>query len=75
MNDHHRQLRFWMFGNLVLMAALGMLTGALLQHWQQNPALPEEHGALLATAGLMAVGLFAVWLRNGHRLWTAARAR
>lgn len=75
MNDHHRLLRFWMFGNLILMITLGTFVGALLRWWHENPVLPRDHAALLATAGLMAIGLFAVWFRNGHRLWVAARAR
>ena len=75
MNDQRHLLRLWLIGNLILMATLGTLTGALLQHWQKNPVLPEQHSALLVATGLMAVGLFAAWFRSGHRLWVAVKAR
>ena len=74
MSDRRHLLRLWLFGTMILVITFGTLAGNLLRQWRDDPVQPQDM-LLLVVAGLMALSLTAVWFRNGHRLWIAAKAR
>jgi hypothetical protein len=75
MHDLRHQFRLWTLGTLVMMATLGSLTGCLLRQWRDGEAAGPSSSMLGLLASTLLLGLIAVWFRNGHRLWLAARAR
>ena len=75
MNDFRHHFRLWALGTLVIMVTLGSLTGLLLRQWRDGDAMGPSGSSLGFVACLLLLGLIAVWFRNGHRLWLAARAR
>ena len=75
MSDFRHQFRLWALGTLVIMVTLGSLTGVLLRQWRDGVDAGPSGGTIGMLACLLLLGLIAVWFRNGHRLWTAAKAR
>ncbi len=75
MNDFRHQFRLWALGTLVIMVTLGSLTGLLLRQWRDGDAAGPSGSTLGVVACAMLLALIAVWFRNGHRLWLAAKAR
>ena len=75
MNDFRHHFRLWALGTLVIMVTLGSLTGLLLRQWRDDDASSPSGSTLGVFACILLLGLIAVWFRNGHRLWLAARAR
>jgi hypothetical protein len=75
MNDFRHHFRLWALGTLVIMVTLGSLTGLMLRQWRDGADAVPTASSMGVVVGLMLFGLIAVWFRNGHRLWLAARAR
>jgi hypothetical protein len=75
MSDFRHHFRLWALGTLVIMVTLGSLTGLLLRQWRDGDAAGPSGSTLGFVACILLLGLVAVWFRNGHRLWLAARAR
>ncbi|MDQ7249975.1 hypothetical protein [Dongia sedimenti] len=75
MSDFRHQFRLWALGTLVIMVTLGSLTGVLLRQWRDGLDADQSGSAMAVAACFLLLGLIAVWFRNGHRLWTAAKAR
>lgn len=75
MSDFRHHFRLWALGTLVIMVTLGSLTGILLRQWRDGLDADPSGGATAVAACFLLLGLIAVWFRNGHRLWTAAKAR
>ena len=75
MSDFRHQFRLWAMGTLVIMVTLGSLTGVLLRQWRDGVDAGPSGGTIGVFACFLLLGLIAVWFRNGHRLWTAAKAR
>ena len=75
MSDFRHHFRLWALGTLVIMVTLGSLTGLLLRQWRDGDAGGPSGSTLGFVASILLLGLIAVWFRNGHRLWLAARAR
>jgi len=75
MHDFRHHFRLWALGTLVIMVTLGSLTGVLLRQWRDGIETGPSGSSLGFLASILLLGLIAVWFRNGHRLWLAARAR
>ncbi len=75
MSDFRHHFRLWTLGTLVIMVTLGSLTGILLRQWRDGIDAGPSGSALGFVACILLLGLIAVWFRNGHQLWRAARAR
>ncbi len=75
MSDFHHHFRLWALGTLVIMVTLGSLTGLLLRQWRDGDAAGPSGSTLGVAACALLLGLIAVWFRNGHQLWLAAKAR
>ena len=75
MSDFRHQFRLWALGTLVIMVTLGSLTGVLLRQWRDGIDAGQPGSSMGVAACLLLLGLIAVWFRNGHRLWIAAKAR
>jgi hypothetical protein len=75
MSDFRHHFRLWALGTLVIMVTLGSLTGLMLRQWRDGADGAPAGSGMGVVVGLMLLGLIAVWFRNGHRLWLAARAR
>jgi hypothetical protein len=75
MNELRHHFRLWALGTLVIMVTLGSLTGILLRQWRDGVDADPTGSSMGVVACFMLLGLIAVWFRNGHRLWIAARAR
>jgi hypothetical protein len=75
MNELRHHFRLWALGTLVIMVTLGSLTGILLRQWRDGVDSSPSGSTMGVVACFMLLGLIAVWFRNGHRLWIAARAR
>ena len=75
MSDFRHHFRLWALGTLVIMVTLGSLTGLLLRQWRDGDVTGPSGSTLGFVACILLLGLIAVWFRNGHRLWLAARAR
>jgi hypothetical protein len=75
MNELRHHFRLWALGTLVIMVTLGSLTGILLRQWRDGVDADPTGCTMGVVACFMLLGLIAVWFRNGHRLWIAARAR
>jgi hypothetical protein len=75
MNELRHHFRLWTLGTLVIMVTLGSLTGILLRQWRDGVDAGPSGSAIGVVACFMLLCLIAVWFRNGHRLWIAARTR
>jgi hypothetical protein len=75
MSDFRHHFRLWALGTMVIMVTLGSLTGMLLRQWRDGNTAGPSGSTLGVFACTLLLGLIAVWFRNGHRLWRAARAR
>jgi hypothetical protein len=74
MSDLRHHFRLWALGTLVIMVTLGSLTGILLRRWQDGSDSDATGSAMGVTACFLLLGLIALWFRNGHQLWIAAKA-
>jgi hypothetical protein len=75
MKDLRHHFRLWAMGTLVIMVTLGSLTGILLRQWRDGADADATGSAMGMAACLLLLALIALWFRNGHQLWIAARAR
>jgi hypothetical protein len=75
MKDLRHHFRLWAMGTLVIMVTLGSLTGILLRQWRDGVDADATGSAMGMAACLLLLALIALWFRNGHQLWIAARAR
>jgi hypothetical protein len=74
MKDLRHLFRLWAMGTLVIMVTLGSLTGILLRQWRDGVDADATGSAMGVIACLLLLALIAVWFRNGHQLWIAAKA-
>jgi hypothetical protein len=75
MSNRRSHFRLWALGTLVIMVTLGSLTGLLLRQWRDGVDAGPSGSAIGLVACFLLLALIAVWFRNGHRLWTASKAR
>ena len=75
MSNLRHHFRLWALGTLVIMVTLGSLTGILLRQWRDGMDADPSGRAMGVAACFMLLCLIALWFRNGHQLWIAAKAR
>jgi hypothetical protein len=75
MSERRHHFRLWALGTLVIMITLGSLTGLVLRQWRDGVDAGPSGSAIGVVACFLLLALIGLWFRNGHRLWTASKAR